>query len=82
MEHVPTVERSPWGIVCLILDIIPIPGLGTIIAGAKTSDVKNIVFGILQVIIPIVGWIWGIIWGILIFMKSTPTTTATAAATR
>lgn len=79
-DHVPTVERSPWGILCLILDIVPIPGIGTIIAGAKTSDVKNIIFGILQAVIPVIGWIWGIVWGILIFLKSTPSATVAATA--
>lgn len=69
-EHIPKVERNPFGILCLILNIIPFPGLGTIIAGAKTSDTKNIIFGILQIIIPVVGWIWAVVWGVLIFMKS------------
>lgn len=71
MTHVPTVPRDPWGIVCLILDIVPVPGIGTIVAAVKDDmDVKNLVFGVLQVVIPVVGWIWGIVWGILIFAKS------------
>lgn len=71
MSAVPSVDRKPWGIVCLILNIVPLPGIGTIIAAIIDDvDVKNIIFGILQAIIPVVGWIWGIIWGILIFLES------------
>jgi hypothetical protein len=72
-DQVPAVERSPWGILCLILNIVPLPGLGSIIAGAKTSHTKTIVFGIIQFVTAfiVIGWIWSIVWGVLIFMKST-----------
>lgn len=68
----PTVERTPWGIVALVLGIIGLGGVGTIIAGAVSKEnlVRDIVIGILQLIIPFVGWIWGLVWGILIFVKS------------
>lgn len=69
---VPTVQRSPWGILCLILNIVPIPGVGTIVAGvvSKENMTRDIIKGILQIVIPFLGWIWGIIDGIRIFMKS------------
>ncbi len=68
----PTVERNPWGIVALVLGIVGLGGVGTIIAGviAKDNLVRDVIVGILQLVIPIVGWIWGLVWGILIFVKS------------
>ena len=35
---VPTVQRSPMGILCLILNIVPWGGIGSIIAGVQTKD--------------------------------------------
>lgn len=70
---VPVVERKPWGIVALILGIIGLGGVATIIAGviAKENLARDIIIGILQIIIPFLGWLWGLVWGILIFVKST-----------
>lgn len=66
----PIVDRSPWGIVALVLGIIGLGGVGTIIAGAisKQHMARDIIFGILQ-LVPIVGQAWGLVWGILIFVK-------------
>lgn len=68
---VPTVERSPWGILCLILNIIP-GGIGTIIAGAKVSDTGQIIKGVIQFLLVwlFIGWIWSLIDGIRIFTHS------------
>lgn len=70
-QHVPKVDGT-MGIIALILNIIPLPGLGTIIAGVVSGrDVlKHVLIGVIQIIIPIIGWIWAIIWGILIFLES------------
>lgn len=71
MSLVPTVARSPIGILALILNIIP-GGIGSIVAGASAKDTKTIVFGVLQFVLGfvVVGWIWSIVWGILIFKES------------
>jgi hypothetical protein len=71
MAMYPTVERTPWGIIALVLGIFALGGIGTIIAGviSKENLVRDIVIGVLQLLIPIVGWIWGLVWGILIFVK-------------
>jgi hypothetical protein len=80
-DQVPAVERNPWGILCLILNIVPWAGIGSIIAGAKASHTKTIVFGIIQFVtaVILIGWIWSIVWGVLIFMKSTVTAPAANA---
>lgn len=72
MAPVPHVERTPWGIVALILGIVGLGGVATIIGGVldKTNTVRDIIIGILQLVIPVIGWIWGLIWGILIFIDS------------
>ncbi len=72
-DNVPTVERSPMGILCLILNIL-LPGIGTIVAGvvAKGNLARDIIIGLLQFFTSgiIIGWIWSIVWGVLIFKKS------------
>lgn len=72
-QHVPKVD-STMGIVALILNIIPIPGLGTIIAGvvSGTDVVKHVIIGILQLVFSflLIGYIWSIVWGIFIFLES------------
>jgi hypothetical protein len=67
----PIVDRTPWGIIALILGIIGLGGVGTIIAGCvnKRHMGRDIAFGIVQIIVPILGWLWGLVWGILIFVK-------------
>lgn len=69
---VPQAQRNPIGIVCLILGIIGLGGLGTIIAGVmgKTDVTTHVIRGVLQLVIPILGWLWGLIDGIRIFIQS------------
>jgi TM2 domain-containing membrane protein YozV len=71
---VPTVKRSPMGILCLILNIIPWAGIGSIIAGVVAKANNQIIKGVIQLLTGwlIIGWIWSIIDGIRMFMKSTP----------
>lgn len=70
---VPQTQRSPMGIVCLVLGIVGLGGLGTIIAGVmgKSDVTTHVIRGILQLVIPFLGWLWGFIDGIRIFIKST-----------
>eukprot|EP00918_Siedleckia_nematoides_P078464 GHVU01171686.1.p1 GENE.GHVU01171686.1~~GHVU01171686.1.p1 ORF type:complete len:187 (-),score=11.66 GHVU01171686.1:311-871(-) len=51
-------------IVLAILNIF-IPGLGMILQGAIGKDTPNLLVGVFQLLVPLVGWIWGIIWGVI-----------------
>ncbi|MEA3165240.1 MAG: hypothetical protein QOJ26_84 [Thermoplasmata archaeon] len=72
----PTVKRSPNGILAIILCVVA-GGLGTIIIGAiddRGNNKKNIILvGVLQLVATLAlgaGWIWAIIWGVMVFMRS------------
>jgi hypothetical protein len=69
---VPTVERKPWGILGLILNIVPWGGVGSIVAGAKEGHKNTIIRGILQVVLTgiFIGWVWSVIDGVRIFKAS------------
>ncbi|EPR58500.1 hypothetical protein TGME49_222260 [Toxoplasma gondii ME49] len=45
-------------------------GLGVIILGFIENDVSNMMIGVLQLLLPIVGWIWALVWGVLIVLKA------------
>ena len=46
-------------------------GIGTMVAGFMSNDLGDVLIGLLQLLIPFVGWIWSIVWGILmIFGKN------------
>ena len=77
---VPSIQRSPWGIVCLVLNIL-ISGVGSIIAGVMGKHSQTLVIGIIQLMLGagalylfkglgLLVWVWSIVWGILIFQKS------------
>ena len=72
---IPTVKRSPNGILALVLCIL-LGGLGTIIVGAiddRGNNKKNIIIlGVIQLVLSfiLVGWIWAVIWGIMVFVRS------------
>lgn len=70
---VPIVTRKPWGIVCLVLNIL-LPGTGTLVAAGNQEDKKYLVFGIVQLLtaLIVVGVLWSIVTGIMIFVKSEP----------
>jgi hypothetical protein len=70
---VPTVERKPWGILALVLNILPAPGVGSIIAGAKAGDRTQIIKGVLQILFvwTIIAFVWAVIDGVRIFRAST-----------
>ncbi|MHB1260634.1 MAG: hypothetical protein ACYC2H_02840 [Thermoplasmatota archaeon] len=79
---VPTVERKPWGLLGLILNILPWGGVGSIVAGAKDGHKNTIIRGILQVILTgiFIGWVWSVIDGIRIYRASAVTLTETPVA--
>lgn len=73
---IPTVQRSPNGILALVLCIF-LSGLGTIIVGIMENSAQKkdiIIVGIIQLVVMIVtfgiGGLWALIWGILVFVKS------------
>jgi hypothetical protein len=46
-------------------------GLGTIILGLLSDiDLWQTFIGVLQMFIPILGWIWSIIWGVFIIQRA------------
>lgn len=72
MVHVPVVRRKPWGILCLVMNLLPLSGIGTMMAAANQENTKYFVYGVLQFLlgIMIVGWVWGVVMGVMIFLKS------------
>jgi hypothetical protein len=68
---VPVVTRKPWGIICLVMNVI-LPGTGTMIAAGNQEDVKHWVFGLVQMLLfwTVLPWVWSIVWGVLILLKS------------
>ena len=75
---IPTVKRTPNGILALVLCIL-LGGIGTIIVGAiddRGNDKKSIIIlGVIQFLLSfiLIGWIWALIWGIMVFVRSTDT---------
>ncbi|SCL98312.1 conserved protein, unknown function [Plasmodium chabaudi chabaudi] len=45
-------------------------GFGMIAIGILNKDPDDLIIGILQLLVPLVGWIWAILWGILIVIKN------------
>ncbi|CXI02013.1 conserved Plasmodium protein, unknown function [Plasmodium berghei] len=45
-------------------------GFGMIAIGILNKDPDDLIIGILQLFVPLVGWIWSILWGILIIIKN------------
>jgi hypothetical protein len=52
---VPSVARKPWGIVCLVLNVLPLPGVGSILAGVKGGHRGVLIVGIVQALLDIGG---------------------------
>lgn len=45
-------------------------GLGMIIIGIINNDASDIITGVLQLLLPFVGWVWALVWGIAIICKN------------
>ncbi len=79
----PRVVLSPaWRVACIVLQVIPVPGVGAIIAGAKNphsgllgrgiAQVALVVFGSWPLIVPgAAGLIWAIVDAVRIARWST-----------
>ena len=68
---VPMLPRKPWGILALVLNIIP-GGVGTIVVGVKGKHAPSVAIGVVQLVLVVVllGWIWSVVWGVVIFRRS------------
>jgi len=69
---VPKPSSSSEKTLYLILGIVNIFifGLGMIIIGALRNDTADLIIGVLQLVLPFVGWVWALIWGVLIILKA------------
>lgn len=70
MVHVPVVRRKPWGILCMVMNLIP--GVGTMMAGANQENTRYFVYGLLQFLLAwtVIAYVWGLVMGVMIFVKS------------
>lgn len=69
--NLPSIKRRPWGIICMVMNIL-LPGSGTFIAAGNMEETRLFTHGVLQVVLTplLVGWLWSIVWGVLLFTKS------------
>jgi len=67
-DKIPGIDKT-LALVCGIIDFF-LFGIGTMIVGIVANDMMQVVIGILQLVIPFVGWLWSIIWGIFIIKKA------------
>lgn len=66
---VPIVE--PTGALQFVLGLLNcfVFGVGVLIAGLINGDSADVVIGLLQLLLPFVGWIWGLLWGVLMVLE-------------
>lgn len=51
---VPVVNRRPWGQISLVLNIFPVPGFGSIVAGIKSRHYGSVFVGIVLAVVDVV----------------------------
>ena len=56
------------GLVCGIVNIF-LYGIGTIVAGALDNSMADVLIGVLQLVLPFIGWIWSILWAVLMIIN-------------
>lgn len=71
--EIPTLKRSPDGILALVLGIV-LGGIGIIITGAVANHKNTIIVGVIQTVVTVVtfglAYFWSLAWGILLFVRS------------
>ena len=45
-------------------------GFGVIIAGIMNNSLPDVVIGLLQLFVPVLGWMWAIFWGVLMISRN------------
>lgn len=65
--QVPVVQPEILQLAMAILNLFFF-GVGVIVCGALNNDLIDVVIGILQLVIPFVGWAWSVLWGILMIL--------------
>ncbi len=71
VAHVRGLKTPGQGMIAVILGFINcfLFGIGVIVAGALEGDVADIIIGVLQLVIPFVGWVWAMVWGVLMVIR-------------
>lgn len=63
LSHTTTTTRTP--------NPLPKPKTrGTILAGIRSDRPTTIFIGVLQFVLPVVGWIWSMVWGYLLISRA------------
>lgn len=44
-------------------------GLGVLLAGIYNRDWADVLIGVMQALIPVVGWCWAVLWGVMMMLK-------------
>lgn len=44
-------------------------GVGVLVAGIINGDMADVLIGVLQLVLPFVGWIWALMWGVLMILE-------------
>lgn len=70
--HTTTLKTPGSGMIALICGILNcfLFGIGTIVAGALDGSLADVIIGILQLVLPFVGWIWSIVWGVIMIIHA------------
>lgn len=68
-SDVPTSQNKVLYIILGIINLIFF-GIGMIIIGIIEGNCANILIGLLQLILPLIGWIWAVVWGVLIITRN------------
>ena len=66
--EVPIVDGECLQIVLGIINCIFF-GVGVLIAGLVTGNGLDVIIGLLQLVVPFVGWLWALVWGVLMVLN-------------